>query len=312
MVSVNDLFCSAADIIGYINKLILEEKNMLPCNNFVKQVLVLLFLMFITSNCNPNKCTKEYILESIENNLIENIENCLNADIEINYKDKNGNSFLTLAVKNGNLDVINLLILNNADLFVFGGDEESLVNLARASKKESIIKELKLRQFEQWERSKEHFSEKYFSLAIKHDNDLIIQKFLDEEILANTILIDGLLPVVAAVFQDSQDVVRLLIKEGADVNSEFDTRAILLIAAMYGYENIVQTLIAAGADINNYEGAHTTALMFAAENNYSEIVKKLLSAGADPNFVNKNNETALDQARKKGHKQVAEILSGIK
>ena len=55
-----------------------------------------------------------------------------------------------------------------------------------------------------------------------------------------------------------------------------------------------------------------TPLSKAVEQGNGEIVKILLRYGADPNIMTEHGNLAIDIARKKGYRQIAEILDNYR
>jgi ankyrin repeat protein len=103
------------------------------------------------------------------------------------------------------------------------------------------------------------------------------------------------------------DIIKLLIKSGADVN-EIDRHKVSLLMKAIENDNdkdIIDILIKAGADVNKLDKYNNTALMISSRRNNIDITKMLIEAGADVNKVNKNDATALTFARTSG---IADIL----
>ena len=68
-------------------------------------------------------------------------------------------------------------------------------------------------------------------------------------------------------------------------------------ASNHGYVDIVRLLIRAGADVNDPGGANcdgVTALHDAAANGHTNIVQLLLDSGADANLLTRSGDSALD------------------
>jgi ankyrin repeat protein len=81
------------------------------------------------------------------------------------------------------------------------------------------------------------------------------------------------------------DVVRLLLKCGADVDAQgFSNMSPLQIASSMGHLNVVQCLLDHGADVNYPDAYHGTPLKLAAERGNVETVRALLKHDADLNF----------------------------
>ena len=114
--------------------------------------------------------------------------------------------------------------------------------------------------------------------------------------------------VISLASYGKRDVLHLLIKAGADVNSrEQHGDTALIRAASAGNNNCVSLLIKAGADVNNRDQHGDTALiraarsvhylyvnpLSAAKRSGCECVKILVEAGADVNIKGQSGNSAL-------------------
>jgi ankyrin repeat protein len=83
----------------------------------------------------------------------------------------------------------------------------------------------------------------------------------------------------------------------------------LIEAASRGKRAMVELLLKAGADVNKADSpSRTTPLMGAAECGSAEIIRVLLAHNARAGLKNARGETAADIAKRRGYKDVAEIL----
>lgn len=116
-------------------------------------------------------------------------------------------------------------------------------------------------------------------------------------------------PILLAAFTGNGDIVRLLLRAGADrdVRAERGHQPIH-IAAMAERTAALEVLLEAGANVDAEGERGTTALMIAAERGDLEAIKLLLRAGADPNHANQLGSTALLIAVDQGHVDVSETL----
>ncbi len=91
-----------------------------------------------------------------------------------------------------------------------------------------------------------------------------------------------------AFFQAAFDGNLELVKEGVqkfDVNSQDDSHTTaLMYAAFNGHIEIVKLLLKSGADVNLVNDQNRSALMFASTSPSVEIVKLLIDAGSDVNL----------------------------
>lgn len=106
-----------------------------------------------------------------------------------------------------------------------------------------------------------------------------------------------------------------LLENGADINSEGDFHDnALQAAAALGLENMVNLLLQNGADVNAYRG-RTSTLQVASGSGHVRVVKSLLAYGAVVNARglgcrNRGYSTALQAACVSGHLDVVKLLLG--
>lgn len=75
-----------------------------------------------------------------------------------------------------------------------------------------------------------------------------------------------------------------------------------------GNDDIVELLLKNGADVNHVGGVYGTALQEASEAGFESTVLLLLSRGADPNIVAGAHGTALQAAAYRGFRNIVDIL----
>lgn len=101
------------------------------------------------------------------------------------------------------------------------------------------------------------------------------------------------------------EIVKVLIKAGADVNAKSSRGSALIFAAKYGHIEIINMLIKAGADVNVKDVYGETALMKAAKSSNAETVNVLLNAGA------KVKKKVLSYARENKMLQGTDVLERL-
>ncbi|KAJ7717111.1 ankyrin repeat-containing domain protein [Mycena maculata] len=106
----------------------------------------------------------------------------------------------------------------------------------------------------------------------------------------------------AASVGGSEDAVRLLIRNGANVNASDALPA----ASHWGREDVVRLLLECGADVNAVEGqSYGNSLIAASAQGHRGIVQMLLENGADMSArERKNNTNALEAASSYGQESV--------
>ena len=114
--------------------------------------------------------------------------------------------------------------------------------------------------------------------------------------------------LLQACFRDQQEVVKSLIKAGADVNTKDEKGQNALVYACC-YKEIVEFLIKAGADVNNVDKCGQTVLFNACINGNLELVDLLIKSGAHVDIVDNTHQTPRILARTYGHRAIVELLN---
>ena len=112
----------------------------------------------------------------------------------------------------------------------------------------------------------------------------------------------------AASYEGHEDIVRLLLGKGADVNmlgGDYPHSAIQL-ASSGGHEGIVRLLLDKGADVNP-PGENGSALQGASYYGHDSIVRMLLANGAEVNIQGKDG-SALQAASSRGDEDIVRLL----
>lgn len=110
----------------------------------------------------------------------------------------------------------------------------------------------------------------------------------------------GYTPLIAAARSGNIGVIRLLTRRGADPNlrdAAVNSWTPLLHAIHKAQPGATAALLEAGANPNGTDTSGTTPLMMAAGYGYTDIVKILLAHGANPRLATSDGITALDLAR---------------
>jgi ankyrin repeat protein len=113
-------------------------------------------------------------------------------------------------------------------------------------------------------------------------------------------------PLLAAIYNKREEVMRWLIAHGADVKArDGQGQPSLLVAARRGFVEGIAPLVDAGVDVNVADPEGTTALMVAARQDQPALVRALLAKGADAGVRDKHGRTALALAQGRSRQALA-------
>ncbi|MBM2841867.1 MAG: ankyrin [Bacteroidetes bacterium] len=129
--------------------------------------------------------------------------------------------------------------------------------------------------------------------------------------LLNAYSPDGWTPLHLASFFGNQMVVEYLVMSRADVGAVSKNNLKnqpLNAATASNHTDIVKVLVKRGADVNFAQHEGITPLHAAAHNGNEELVQILLAHGADPNAKDEKGETPIDKATQRGHVNIVSIL----
>ncbi len=121
----------------------------------------------------------------------------------------------------------------------------------------------------------------------------------------------GMTPLMWAIFKGHNNIVKALLKYGADVNvnDRFGATALILTTVpTYSDLAVIKSLIEHGAHIDAQNNNGSTALIFATKINKTDIVEELLKHEAHVNIQDKCGWTALMHAILNRNKDIVELL----
>jgi ankyrin repeat protein len=129
--------------------------------------------------------------------------------------------------------------------------------------------------------------------------------------LASAFSSDGFTALHLASFFGWVEAARLLLDRAAPPNAvSRNPMAVMPLhsAAAGGHDEVARLLVAAGADVNARQRHGYTPLHAAAQNGDAEMTEMLLAAGADPSARTDAGQTPADLATASGHTAVASRL----
>ncbi|WP_433896576.1 ankyrin repeat domain-containing protein [Sphingobacterium mizutaii] len=121
----------------------------------------------------------------------------------------------------------------------------------------------------------------------------------------------GFYPLGIASHFGKEDIVRILLRNGANPNSSSQNGYQVFpihSALSNGQNNIAKMLIEAGAEVNVLQSSKISPLHLAAQQGNIDMIIVLLEHGANIAIRNDFGQTASDMAAEKGFPEIAEIL----
>jgi len=280
----------------------------------MKISIVLLFFIFLIScTSNQQKINEKELLTFIDRNDVPKLKSAIqqidNKAMFLNQQDSIGNTWLHYAVQFNNNEAAAIFLVNGADPNITNNDELTPLDIARKNNYGETTLKIYEFQLQDWKLRADKFNEENLEYALLNDNTLILNEFITNHISVDSMLLSNdFSPLITAIFANSTNCALLLLENGTDPNSEFDTRPVLTMAVMFNQPKVVKLLLEKGADVNKTDGTLTAPLMFAAEEGFEEITALLLKFGADITRKDKADETAYNKAIKKEHNALAEKL----
>ncbi|KAM9319302.1 M-phase phosphoprotein 8 [Gastrophryne carolinensis] len=123
--------------------------------------------------------------------------------------------------------------------------------------------------------------------------------------------LSGMTLVMMAAAAGQDDVLRLLIRKGAKINSKQKNGTTALIhAAEKNHLTTVSILLDAGAFVNLQQGTGETALMKACKKGNYDIARLLMEQGADCNVLSKHQGNALQFAKQSNNVLLYDLING--
>lgn len=112
-----------------------------------------------------------------------------------------------------------------------------------------------------------------------------------------------------AALDGQTDIVKALLRKGADVNAQnCEGRTALMFAIINLRSVTVKTLLQFGADVNVQAHCGCTPLMLAACSGDIGITRALLDRGADARKICRPGKTAMAVAMEHGYNVIVELL----
>ncbi|XP_048241058.1 uncharacterized protein LOC125374199 [Haliotis rufescens] len=257
---------------------------------FVDQILAL------DPDLNASDCKGQTVFHYLcKYGLTSAVEQAINTGVDVNVHRVNGDP-LYLAIQNGHLGVVKLLVKRGFDLH----NQKGLRFASMSQNKEMVDFLL--------DRGAQVDGDAVNS-ACEVGNLTMVKMLFEKGATVDMMSSNGHTPLHSSCRRHS-DVMSFLLAKGASVNQlSSDTgNSPLHKAAYQGYTVCVDVLLKAGADVNVQNKTGDTPLHTAAERGYTVYVDVLLKAGADVNVQNNTGDTPLHKAAGWGFTESIEVL----
>lgn len=219
---------------------------------------------------------------------------------DVNATDKQGQNALFYALFCGAegciFDKVKTLVEAGADINAKNAQGDSVLRVALGSSKE----------IEGYLKSKGALDSKSFDESINNLSEQEISRIANPRLVEVVRTYNGKVGIKCIAELLQSDNIDEVLKEKQEVSKDiyaYERQSALLLAAKFGYDELVAALLELGAN-PNMVGYYTTPLLEAATNNYYHISKLLLEHGADVNLRAQDDGTtpiiALVEGESKG------------
>ena len=244
-----------------------------------------------------------------EQDNIELIEYLIENNANLDLKDTNtGATALLLASQNNNYRAVKILLEHNANVNIQADLEDTALIVASAKNNVDVIKILLEYKANMDIQSRTGL----YSLLIAAQNnhkdtvEILLSHNANPNLRAKE---NGYTSLHMPTYRGYGKIVKMLLSAGANPNvQDNDGDTPLLLAAREGHNNIVKILINENADLDIKNNNGDTALALASYRNHQEIAKLLLETQANPNIQAKDGSTALSFALKNNNKELITLL----
>ncbi len=230
------------------------------------------------------------------------LEQVAMGSLPVESVDRNGTSLLSIAAREGALDLVEGLIDAGADLEA--ADRTGLTPLMNAVKEQRMDIVRTLLDAGADVNTRDRMNGTSMSWACGFATAAMVQELIDAGAEVDIPQdLTGFTPLTWAAGFGDPNVVPLLIKHGANINAEdlLEGAAPITHAARTGKAESIQFLVDAGADVNFRDRNGKTPLLAAASGAGGTLdkIQLLIQLGADVKAEDNRGENALDFARKR-------------
>ena len=241
------------------------------------------------------------------------IDFCVDAGLNINAKNKEGERPLHVAVSAGAVDAAKSLLEAGANpslYFLFNGESYNLFHIAIGFGNNEIIKVMLESPHVEVNAGTGNGKTSALHLAAVRGNSRAVALLAAKRADLNIRDKGGNTPLHLAISSGSMKAAIALIEAGANLalaNGE-GLQPLMMAATKKMGQYLVSLLISHGAPINALDKSNNTPVHHAARAGELQSVKVLVNAGADLSLVNRSGQTPADLAERSERHSVAKFL----
>jgi len=245
------------------------------------------------------KCKQSVLHLAVVNGFVEIVDMMISSGVDINTKESVLIDELLIDESIGHEDLIKNMILS-------GKSGLTALHVATIASQVEVIKMLIAKGCDVTAKNDDHLTAFHFA-AIKGNEEIV--RLLAKHSVLKAKAKGGSTALHLAALQGHAEVVSYLIEIGAEVNDKaVDGFTPLHYAVLLGHTEVVDRLITKEADVNAKTNDNFTALHIAAEHGRTEIASRLIDKETDVNAKSKDNITALYLAVLKGNIEIVKLL----
>ncbi len=244
--------------------------------------------------------------------LIANLRSLIDQPVQINEPvTSNGHTKLMIAVELEDLNLINELISNGADVNIKNNRQETSAHLsAEYNDSAAVLKILQKNGADL--NAKDIVGDTPMDKAISNNNFTSFKYLLKQGIGFNNVNNYGYTAIHQAVCNKGEKgikILKFLAKHGVELNIQDEWgQTPVHLAAFHNNVKALKYLVKHGVDLNAHKISGTTALHLAVFHNNVESMRYLVEKGVDVNAKDGDGDTPLHNAAVQNYREVFQYL----
>ena len=242
------------------------------------------------------------VLLAVDQGHLEIVDLLIEHEVELETEDQHGFTALIVAAERNYPDILQLLLDNGSDIEAEDKAERTALDwsiIMGSSESEDILRE----------NDAPSGAEKSFIAAIQTNNIDSVNALLDQGADVNEPAYTSKTPIHYASHSRNIEILKLLIAKGANLEAETELGVTPLgYAVGLNQPENCRVLLEAGANVDTIDNYQRTNLNIAATLKLQEVTGILLEFDADPNTLDQWHYSSLDVAEEFGTEAIAELI----